>query len=108
MGGVERLARADRRHAATTEEWDADPWLLNTPGGVVDLVTGAIRAHRREDRMTKIATATPRGACPTWLQFLNDITASDAELITYLQRMVGYCLTGVTTEHALFFLYRTR
>lgn len=107
MGGVERLARADRRHAATTEEWDADPWLLNTPGGVVDLHTGAIRDHRREDRMTKLATATPRGACPTWLRFLDDITAGDAELIVYLQRMVGYCLTGVTTEHALFFLYGT-
>ena len=37
VSGVERLARADRRHAATTEERDADPWLLNTPGGVVDL-----------------------------------------------------------------------
>ncbi|MFN4098130.1 MAG: hypothetical protein ACK4GG_15305, partial [Sphingomonas sp.] len=40
VGGVERLARADRRHAATTAEWDTDPWLLNTPGGVVDLKTG--------------------------------------------------------------------
>jgi putative DNA primase/helicase len=43
VGGVERLARADRRHAATTDEWDADPWLLNTPGGVVDLKTGRQR-----------------------------------------------------------------
>uniref|UniRef100_UPI0026EEF699 hypothetical protein n=1 Tax=Azovibrio restrictus TaxID=146938 RepID=UPI0026EEF699 len=59
VGGVERLARADRRHAATTAEWDADPWLLNTPGGVVDLRTGRMRAHDRADRMTKITTATP-------------------------------------------------
>jgi putative DNA primase/helicase len=107
IGGVERLARSDRRHAGTTDEWDADVWALNTPGGVVDLHTGGMRSHQRSDRMTKIATATPRGQCPTWLRFLSDITNGDQELIDYLQVMVGYCLTGVTSEHALFFLYGT-
>ncbi|MDR2451415.1 MAG: hypothetical protein LBE85_06510 [Candidatus Accumulibacter sp.] len=107
VGGVERLARADRRHAATTAEWDADPWLLNTPGGVVDLKTGRQRAHDRADRMTKITTASPSGDCPIWQQFLDEVTGGDAELQAYLQRMVGYCLTGVTSAHALFFLYGT-
>ncbi len=107
VGGVERLARADRRHAATTDEWDADPWLLNTPGGVVDLKTGRTRANDRADRMTKITTATPRGECPQWRAFLNDVTGVDQNLQDYLQRMVGYALTGSTREHALFFLYGT-
>ena len=107
VGGVERLARADRRHAATTEEWDADPWLLNTPGGVVDLKTGRQRPHDRADRMTKITTATPGGDCPTWRRFLDEVTGGDMELQAYLQRMVGYALTGSTQEHALFFLYGT-
>ena len=107
VGGVERLARADRRHAATTDEWDADPWLLNTPGGVVDLKTGRTRANERADRMTKITTASPRGQCSRWTQFLADITGGDAELQAYLQRMVGYYLTGVTSAHALFFFYGT-
>ncbi|MET2547984.1 phage/plasmid primase, P4 family [Ralstonia pseudosolanacearum] len=107
VGGVERLARADRRHAATTSEWDADPWLLNTPGGVVDLRTGRQRPHDRDDRMTKITTATPGGDCPTWRQFLAEVTGGDAELQAYLQRMAGYALTGSTQEHALFFLYGT-
>ena len=107
VGGVERLARADRRHAATTEEWDADPWLLNTPGGVVDLKTGRQRPHDRADRMTKITTATPGGDCPTWRRFLDEVTGGDVELQAYLQRMVGYALTGSTQEHALFFLYGT-
>ena len=109
IGGVERLARADRRHAGTTEEWDADPWLINTCGGVVDLRTGRMRAHDRLDRMTKVATATlaPGALCPTWLQFLDQATGSDPALINYLQRMFGYCLTGSTQEHALFFLYGT-
>jgi putative DNA primase/helicase len=107
VGGVERLARADRRHAATTDEWDADPWLLNTPGGVVDLKTGRKRANDRADRMTKIITATPGGDCPQWMAFLSDIAGGDVDLQAYLQRMVGYCLTGVTSAHALFFLYGT-
>ena len=107
VGGVERLARADRRHAATTAEWDADPWLLNTPGGVVDLKTGRQRSHDRADRMTKITTATPGGDCPIWRQFLAEVTGGDAELQAYLQRMTGYALTGSTQEHALFFLYGT-
>jgi putative DNA primase/helicase len=111
VGGVERLARADRRHAATTAEWDADPWLLNTPGGIVDLKTGRQRPHDRADRMTRITTATPGGLtaadCPIWRQFLDEVTGGDAELQAYLQRMAGYTLTGSTQEHALFFLYGT-
>ena len=109
VGGVERLARSDRRHAATTDEWDADIWLINTPGGVVDLRTGRMRPHDRADRMTKIASATQvaGSTCPTWMRFLDQVTGGDAELQAYLQRMFGYCLTGATSEHALFFLYGT-
>ena len=107
VGGVERLARADRRHAATTDEWDSDPWLLNTPGGVVDLRSGRLRPHERTDRMTKITTSTPKGECPQWRAFLNDVTGGDQGLQDYMQRMAGYALTGSTQEHALFFLYGT-
>ena len=107
ISAVERLARSDPKHAARAEDWDSDVWLLNTPEGVVDLRTGITRAHDRRDRMTKVTTAVPRGACPTWLAFLADVTEGDAELVVYLQRVMGYCLTGVTSEHALFFLYGT-
>ena len=107
IAAVERIARAEPTHAATVDEWDADIWLLNTPGGVVDLRAGSMRAHQRVDRMTKITTATPRGDCPQWLAFLAQITSGDTELQSYLQRVAGYCLTGSTQEHALFFLYGT-
>lgn len=107
IAGVERLARSDRRHAATAEEWDADNWLLNTPGGVVDLRTGRMRSHDRQDRMTKIASATPRGTCPRWQAFIDQVTQGDPDYAAYLQRFAGYCLTGSTQEHALFFLYGT-
>ena len=104
---MERIARAEPKHAATVDEWDGDIWLLNTPGGVVDLRTGGMRGHQRVDRMTKITTATPRGDCPQWLAFLAQITDGDEPLQAYLQRVAGYCLSGSTQEHALFFLYGT-
>lgn len=107
VAAVERLARADRRHATTAEVWDRDPWLLNTPAGVVDLRTGAVAPHDRALCMTKITSAASHGECPAWVAFLAQVTGGDVELQAYLRRVVGYALTGVTTEHALFFLYGT-
>ena len=109
VAAVERLARADRRLAATADQWDADPWLLNTPAGVVDLHKGECRPHDPGYYMTKISGIAPDAACPVryWKSFLDRVTGGDAELIAFLHRVVGYALTGVTREHALFFLYGT-
>ena len=107
VAAVERLARADRRLAATIEQWDAEPWLLNTPGGVIDLRTGSLRRHRVEDYMTRITAVAPKGDCPKFLSFLDRITAGDRDLVAYLRRVFGYALTGLTREHALFFAYGT-
>ena len=100
---IERLARTDRRHAATVEQWDADPWLLNTSGGVVDLRTGELRTAAHVDYMTKITAAAPGGDCPLWLLFLARITNDNRDLQDFIQRMCGYAMTGTTQEHALFF-----
>jgi putative DNA primase/helicase len=59
VAAVERLARADRRLAATTDQWDADPWLLNTPAGILDLRSGATRPARIDDYATKITAVAP-------------------------------------------------
>jgi putative DNA primase/helicase len=107
VAAVERLGRSDRGHAATVEQWDADPWLLDTPAGVVDLRNGQLRAAAREDYCTKITGEGPGGDCPRWLEFLTRITDGDKELQRFMQRMSGYALTGITREHALFFLYGT-
>jgi hypothetical protein len=107
VAAVERLATADRRLAATTDQWDADPWLLNTPGGVVDLRSGEIHPHQLSDYMTKITDVAPNGVCPLWRRFLDRIFAGDADLIAFVQRVAGYTLTGSTREHALFFGFGT-
>jgi putative DNA primase/helicase len=54
VGAVHRLAQMDQRTAAVIDQWDADPWLLNTPDGVIDLRTGERRDAKAEDYMTKI------------------------------------------------------
>lgn len=107
IANVERLTRADPIHATPAENWDADSMLLNTTGGIIDLKTGTLMPHDRSKLLTKSASATPQGNCPQWLEFLSIITDGNQELIDYLQRVIGYCLTGSTTEHALFFLYGT-
>lgn len=105
VAAVERLAKSDRRLASTTEQWDRDPWLLNTPKGTVDLQTGRMRRHDPYDYITKTTAVGPGGECPLWLAFLDRVTGGDLELQAFLQRMLGYGLTGDTSAHALFFAY---
>jgi putative DNA primase/helicase len=109
VAAVERLARSDRRIAATSDQWDVDPWLFNTPGGVVDLRDGRMRPHWQENYITKVAGVTPdfEMLTPVWSKFLATSCGGNQELVAFLQRVSGYALTGLTSEHALFFIYGT-
>lgn len=105
-GGAERFARSAPEHAVTSLIWDNDPWLLGTPGGTLDLRTGKMHAARRDEHITKITGCQPENKpAELWLKFLDDATNGDKEMQVYLQRIAGYCLSGMTTEHALFFIY---
>lgn len=104
--GVERLARSDREHAVTQEAWDSDPMLLGCPGGAVELHTGKFKPADTKDGITKHAAVAPaEKPCPLWIQFLDEATKGDQEMVEFLRRWCGYCLTGDTREHALIFLY---
>ncbi len=105
VAATERLARSDQRHTRRSDDFDADPWMLNTPVGVVDLQTGTTRMHRRGDYFTKVTAVGPAGECPRWLHFLSEITQGDQAMVDYLQRFIGYTLTGVIRDHAFAFLY---
>jgi putative DNA primase/helicase len=107
VAAVERLARADRRLAATVDQWDRDPWLLNTPGGIVDLRTGTMRAAMPADYMSKITPVAPDFdmTIPIWKKFIGEATSGDTDVKEFLQRAIGYTLTGSTREEAIFFLY---
>ncbi len=107
VSAVERLARSDRRVAATIEQWDADPWLLNTPDGVVDLKTGIMRPTKPEDYMTKCTSVAPGGEWEAWHEFLAKVTDGNDEQQAYLRRLVGYALTGDMSDHVLAFAHGT-
>jgi len=105
-GGAERFARAHPLHAVATTIWDQDAFLLGTPEGTVDLKTGQLQTSEPTDFITKRTSVAPRAGKPTrWLQFLDEATGGDQELVRFLQRICGYALTGDVREHALFFVY---
>ena len=105
--GVEAFCRADPAHAVDASYWDADPWKLGTPGGTLDLEAGHVLEADPAHRITKLTAVGPGkdGECPRWLQFLDECTGSDTQLVSFLQRWAGYCLSGSVQEHALVFVY---
>jgi putative DNA primase/helicase len=104
-----KLASVHELIVLAANRLDADPWLLNVKNGTLDLRTGKLRAPRREDYITKLAPVEfHRDAeCPRWLQFLEEVFAGDKQLIAFVQRVVGYCLTADTREQCLFMLHGT-
>jgi putative DNA primase/helicase len=98
---VVELAQVDERIAADVDIWDKDPWLLNTPGGTVDLRNGITRIHRAEDYITRITAVTPGGPCPRWKRHWR-LVIPDAKRRAFLRRFLGYALTGVLADCFLF------
>lgn len=103
------LAQAQPGIPALPDDFDSDPWLLNVANGTLDLRTGELQEHRREDMITKLAPVEydPAAKCPRWETFLHEVMDGDGEMIRYLQKAVGYSMTGDTGEQVLFFLYGT-
>ena len=83
---------------------DANPWLLNVKNGTLDLLTGQLLPHRREDLITKLAPVSfdPAAVCPRWGSFLHKIMQGNQHLIGFLQRLAGMCMTGSVSEQHLF------
>lgn len=103
--GMMKIAAA--RLAATHTEFDNRPWLFACANGTLDLKTGERREHRREDLLMASSPVAfnPNAPQDVWRRFVDDVTGGDAALARYLQKAVGYSLTGDVSEHALFFLY---
>jgi putative DNA primase/helicase len=88
-------------------DMDRDPWALNVANGTLDLRTGHLRPHRREDLLTKLAPVTfdPAATCPLWDRCLDVWMDGNADLVDYLRRVIGYALTADVSEQVLFFLH---
>lgn len=84
------------------DEIDCDPWALPVANGVIDLKTGGLRDGRPSDYMMKSSPVRWEGIdapCPTWEQFIYEVMGDDREMSTFLQRLFGYGITGLSTEH---------
>lgn len=111
------LAQSDPSVVVRSSDLDRDDWLLGVENGVINLRSGKLREHRPSDLMTRIAPVVfdPKAKCPTWWRFLNRAMRArhngqhrwsvDRDLAEFLRRMVGSCLTGITNDQVLFFLY---
>ncbi len=98
------LAQADPRIVVPSGDWDRNGFELNTPDGVVCLKTGSIRPRRRSEYVTQATRASPAASpSPVWDRFMLDICCGDQDLLQFLQRSLGYCLTGDRREQVLFF-----
>jgi putative DNA primase/helicase len=101
------LAQANRGLALTGMEWNADPMLLAVPNGVVDLETGKLRDGQPQDLINRCAGVpyAPDAQTFRWDTFLAEVFDGDDELVAFIQRSVGYSLTGDVREHRWFFLH---
>ena len=106
LRGMVNLAASEPGIEVAADALDGSPWLLNVLNGTVDLRTGELRPHDRADLLTKLAPVThdPAADCPTFRAFLERILP-DPELRAYLQRALGYGMTGEVSEQCLFFFY---
>ena len=86
------------------EGWDADPWLLGVANGVVDLRSGKLRPELPQDRITKHSPIAydPDAKCPRFLRFIDEVCCGNVELARFIQKTIGYSLTGLTTEQCFF------
>lgn len=105
VNAVLNMAQADQSIVLPTDLWDADPMELNTSNGLLDLKTGIIRPRGRAFVTQATRVAPVAAPCPTWQRFVTEVFLGDLDLIEFMRRAMGYCLTGDRREQVLFFWY---
>ncbi|GAN35009.1 MAG: hypothetical protein DYG83_18335 [Candidatus Brocadia sp. AMX2] len=103
------LAQSEPSVPISPDRLDINPFFLNCLNGTIDLRTGQLKPHDPQDYITKIIPVeyTPDSQCSLWIEFLETIFNWNYDLIQYVQRAVGYSLTGDVTEQCLFLLHGT-
>lgn len=107
LAGMINLTQSEPGIPIKLNELDTNLWLFNCLNGTIDLHSGRLLPHRKEDLNTILVPIKYdlEARCDTWMRFLERVTGGDTELIAYLQRAVGYSLTGDTKSQIMFFLY---
>jgi putative DNA primase/helicase len=108
LGAMISLARSEPSIPLKADQLDSDPWLMNVQNGTLDLRTGDLKPHERDDLITKLAPVEydPDATAPTWEKVLEQVLPNQA-VRDFVQRYAGYSLTGDVSEQILLFLYGT-
>ena len=110
INAVLNLARSEPGIVTPVSEWDKHLMFLNTPSGVYDLET-SLPVSRDEDSgddllFTQVTSVSPTDMpTPVWDKFISEVFDNDVEMLEFIQRLAGYCLTGSIKEQKLFFMY---
>lgn len=101
------LNLASSEMSINIDELDENPYYLNLLNGTYNLKEGKFQPHSNNILLTKLVNIRfdESQECPRWIEFLCEITCGDVDLQSYLQRVVGYCLTGITKEQCLWLLH---
>lgn len=94
------LGRSEVGLSCPPSEFDRDPFVIGTKSGRLCLRTGQLSPSLPSDRMTRVVNVEyePGATCPRWETFLAEVFSGDRELIGYIQRVIGYCLSGSVCE----------
>lgn len=101
------LKDAQSIHPISIQEFDSDPYVFNCHNGTLHLDTMEFTPHIAEDLLTKISPVNyiPTAHCERFLSFVNEITSGDGEKAKFLQKALGYGMSGDTRYECLFILY---
>lgn len=101
------MARSEAGILVDLDKLDGKPWLLNCANGIVDLRTGELYPHDPDLYLTQLCPTEyfPEAVAPRWCQFLDEVFEGKTELVKWVQKFLGYCCTGVVSEHMLPIFY---
>lgn len=105
--GMVEMAKSEIEVVINPNDFDNDPYLLNCINGTLNLKTGKLQQHRKEDNITKLANVAfdHTARCPRWETFMDEIFLSNEDVIRYVQYALGYSMSGSTDEQCMFVCY---
>lgn len=106
INGIRNMAERDRSLHVGADEVDVFSSLLGAPNGIINLKTGEICPFQPNFLVTQRVKPTyePQATCPRWIQFLKEVFGQDSDVLDYIQKLVGYTLTGETTLQQMWML----
>ena len=107
VSAIVSMAKSAGGICVKEEEFDQHDWLFNTVSGTIDLKTGTLHPHDRSQLLSTISPVKfdPRAECPEWLKLLDRVMLGRQEIVNFMQRLAGYCMSGSTAEQAFIVNY---